>query len=347
MIKLHPERSEHLMSTHPLNVALQELKQMQESAASVASAALLLGLTKGTIYRYIREGLLIEVDTPSGAKKVSSESIEELQRKLFSSKLEDEGISLNAFVKKMNITKKRLLELLQKHNIVLEKTTHGQREQYWITPAIEERVHCLLLEQEHFPKTVFFNSKRNMALFQAYVNIETNKIYRIERDADVWGIRVASGIVPFEIAEAKYKLRPQYSIRQRLRSTTVYATLVISMEHELFFDVMDTLYQIFGIDNLQFQYEADTLKVMIKDARYILSVPIESVQQLQEFLVNSTLQVETNAVKISNADYIVHVPISAMLLPSLLQQSKLSNMTETQFIQSLLEAQLNGTKEGN
>ncbi|RKJ71348.1 DNA-binding protein, partial [Butyricicoccus sp. 1XD8-22] len=209
---------------HPFEDSFNNFNNEKSGTITVKEAAAALQLSEATVYKYIRDGLLESVELSfADTMRIKLESFQKLLTNLGNTKAEN-GISLNALAKRMNITKSRLQQILDSNNIEIPKILHGRREQYLITEEIQNQIHDILLNAGHFPKTHFFYSRWNIALYQAFTSKLTHNIYRIERDGNTWGIRTPTGILPFDVAEQQYELVPNYSLRQRARISDTVIT---------------------------------------------------------------------------------------------------------------------------
>lgn len=332
-----------MSDAHPFENLLEQHKLKQDSTVTVKKAAQELKLTEGTIYNYVRAGILETANSLSSEQiKITTQSIELLKNK--GNTVKDKGISLNAFAKSMNITKSRLSQIIKEYNIIIPKVLHGQREQYLITEELQQVIHDILREKEHFPKTPFFHSRRNIALYQAFTSTINQNVYRIEREGNIWGIRVPTGILPFEIAEARYKLIANYNLRQRIRTSTTSVTIRIPLQHEQFYAFIDTIYATFGLDNLQFQYEEDhSLLIIVKTSNYKLRTPAENVQQLEPFLINGTIDIVLSTIKLRSLDSTFTIVISQSHMSKLEQLAKESNLTTKEWIDRIVKEHLINT----
>lgn len=319
---------------HPLDKLYNENKKIQ--TLSVKDAASRLNLSEPTIYNYIRDGILESVSSLSSNKiSITEESVQKFEnRNNLSKPIEESAISLNAFSRKMNITKVRLLQIIKSNEIELPKGLYGRREQYVITKEIQDVIHEILKNSDHFPKTQFFNSRLNIALYQAFTSNINHSQYRIEREGETWGIRGPMGLINFEIAQEQFKLVPNYSLRQRIRTSNTTVTFRIPLQHELFYSVIDTIYLTFGMDNLQFKYEDSDLLIYTKAADYKIQSSTDKIQELQEFIVGGFIEFDNFKIKLISYDLTITVPFQ--LASQFEQRAKQENMSVKQFINKVL-----------
>lgn len=324
---------------HPFADALTNFKQEQVDTLSVKEAADALNLSEVTIYKYIREGHLKSVESPFvDTLRITKESFQKLHENLVNA--QSNGISFNALAKRFNITKSRLQQLFETHNIEIPKATHGRREQYLITEEIQKQIHDILLHEGHFPKTHFFNSRYNIALFQAFTSKINHNTYRIERNEDVWGIRTPTGILRFDTAEQQYELVPNYPLRQRARQSDTIVTLCLSMLDEKFYSIIDTVYATFGLNNLNFQYQQQDLLIYVKASKYELQTPQEQVMALQQFIINGTLTFKNRTIILESFDSTFTVTIPHALLPTLEREARKEQVSKKQYLNKMIEMML-------
>jgi len=327
------------MDKHPFQELFNDYQSEKSDSLSIKEAADALNLSEPTVYTYLREGHLESVDSHLAEHlRVKKKSVE----KLLSQKQTEKGISLYAFAKRMNITRVRLQQIIDVHNIEISKISHGRREQYLLTEDIQQRIHDILLQDGHFPKTHFYNSQRNIALFQAFTSNSNHSIYRIERIENTWGVRTPTGILPFDLAEQRFELVPNYSIRQRVRTTSAVVTICVSLQHEHFYSVIDTVYATFGMDNLQFQYDDDNLLIYVKATKYQLQTQREQIYYLEQFIINGelTFTSDNQSIVLKSFDSIFNITVPQSLLPTLEQEAKKAKLTSSQLLNRVLEEYL-------
>lgn len=333
---------------HPFDHLFTKHQAENENTVTVKEAAETLHLSESTIYNYVKDGILKATESPFADKiRITMESIQQFQQKN-NEEIEGPGISLNSLAKRMNITKARLQKIIEAHNIHIPKTMHGKREQYQISDEIQEQIYKILLESNHFPKTPFFNSRKNIALYQAFTSKINQNVYRIERVDDTWGIRTPSGILPFENAKARYELVPNYSLRQRVRNSISTVTIRLPLDNEYFYTLIDTIYATFGMDNIQFKYFKDQeLWIFVKASTYKLQTPKEQVLLMNNFLDDGIITIDNHNITLSSFDITVTVTLSKDLIPKFNTLTKQSNLTYKQYIEKLIKEHLSQANEEN
>lgn len=327
---------------HPFDQFFSSYQADQLETITVKEAALELNLSESTIYNYVKDGILQEKNSEllNDKIRITKASVQQLSNNA-KEHLGESGISLNLFAKRMNITKSRLQQLIEAHDIPIQKIKHGKREQYYITNEIQETIYNILLQSEHFPKTPFFNSRKNIALYQAFTSKVNHNTYRIERIDNVWGIRTPTGILPFEIAESRYELIPNYSLRQRIRNAHNSVTIRLGLQHEHFYALIDTLYATFGIDNLQFQYASDQeLLVFVKATTYKLQTQQEQILFINNYLEGGSVTVEGQNISVKSFDSTFTVTISYEQIQTLTKLARESNLTEKKYLEALIKNHL-------
>ncbi|MGE7692057.1 hypothetical protein ACQKMI_23015 [Lysinibacillus sp. NPDC097214] len=290
--------------THPF-----QFIDKQEPSISISQAAEELGLGQSTIYNYIKEGLLEAVDTFDGPKTVTVASIEKLKQRGID---QSTGTSLGQLAKELNVTRSRLLKTVEQAGITIPKVKHGNREQYNITTEVKEKVLEALMHQKEFPKTSFFYRKDNICLHQPFYSDLQEQEYRIIYEDGTWGIGTPAGICDFEIAKARYQLRPLYNVHSKLRNTTLQVTFQISLVNPKFFKFMDTLYVLCGIENLSFQYDQENLIVRARAGRYkLLKEELASrCIDLQPFMIDGEVKSSEAGMILTSTDIVVPVTLT-------------------------------------
>lgn len=229
---------------------------------TASQAAQMLGVTRQTIYKYGKEGILEEIKYPhnlSIRKVYTKESVKRLIEKLTTQESDNNRISITQLSKEWNIERNKLYNIIKSNQLpyVVDRE-HFSRPTTVISLEVKNRIEEILKEQQSRPslkhaKLDFSKPNCNIAIYQKFFdgNGEVRRIIRkVENGKVHWGFLVSDGFLPYKKA-INYGYRTAYPLSQTpATKNNGYSKFKVPKYEAITFDFLDFLYQECGINNL-------------------------------------------------------------------------------------------------
>lgn len=248
-------------------IMIKQLKDMYfkrvirlKNWVTVQEAAEQIGLSKPTIYKYVREGKLEDIPDPHrlfGEKRITQQSVQQLIEERSASI--KKGKTPHELAKQFNIPPHFVYEAIRELQLQPRKRKQGKRDLYDLSKTECEQItrHIESIGAE----PLFYDSTHDVALYQK-MEVSEGQTLRVvwHEEKKEWGAYMHGSIwMPLQS-----DWKPCYPIHREVMRAADTITFTLSMQQSDTWETIDWIYTNFGVENCKVSRNLDTLTVHIK-----------------------------------------------------------------------------------
>lgn len=234
----------------------------------------LLNVSKQTVYHYGKQGKIIKIhDKHRTVREVryEKEGVDALIEQKKQQKIT--GTTVSELAKRLDTTTRKIYDLISENKLEIETVRIG--DERYIYSLNNEQVEIIELSyRESKPdravKSEFYNSSFDIAIHQRFILDEQKEVRVMKGEDGVWGFYLPShNFISYKEAVKKYSIEAAYTIHQNLISArSGYTDFVLSKRSPKTFYLIDTLYEMCGVENIRLRDDSQHIKISVKSSNY-------------------------------------------------------------------------------
>ena len=284
---------------------------------TAAEVARVLGCSVPSVYGYANKGWIRKVDDPhklSGASRFVREDVDQLKSE--QERLNAAGRSITEVAKQFGVYPQKVKEAISALNLEIQSvplTVQSAKHRYAVTQEQEQAIGTYLKQQKST------RSKRNhlyvpasdLALYQSFLLAGEQQIRLKHNDKKELGFFLEEEeFLPYLEALRSHDVEPRYSIhQQRQESHQGFTDVIVSAKRKAFYQILDVLYAVCGIENFNAEIRAGQLIVSIRNGQYPVNgfATKEALRILQRHIKSGKVESESNNWIFSRSDRVVQL----------------------------------------
>lgn len=270
-----------------------------DSSYNITETAELLGVSLATVYSYERNGLLKREEDPHHLKSgmtFPKDKVDELVKE--KKELDKAGPSVSDFSKNLGINTTRVTDAIRELDLTVPMVRTGirsNRMRYALTPEQERQLTDFLSKQRttRAKRNHLYFPGLDLALFQTFLIAGEQRVRLILNEKKEPGFRLDSGdFIPYMSAVQTYDIEPLYGIhKKKIKNQQGFSDIEVPTGKKAFFQILDTLYNVCGIENFNADLQKGALVISVRNGSYIVDYPAASLETVRRYLTSGTIEV--------------------------------------------------------
>lgn len=267
---------------------------------TIAEVAKALGCTIPTVYSYEKRGLIEKVDDPHnlyGTSRFERAGIDRLKQE--KEQLEAAGRSITDVAQRLGVYPKKVKDAIIVLNLNIQlvpSSIQSAKQRYAITEEQERQIGQYLKRQKttRIKRNHLYFPASDVAHYQAFF-IAGEQPVRLRRNeqGEIGFYMDDQVFLPYLEALRSHDLEPRYGIHQERQSGQQgFTDLTVSTGKKAFYQILDGLYAVCGIENFNAEIRDGKLVASIRNGQYPVNgfASNEAFQALQEAITSGKVE---------------------------------------------------------
>ncbi|MDM5450973.1 helix-turn-helix domain-containing protein [Peribacillus simplex] len=259
----------------------------------------LLGVSTATVYHYGKQKKIIKILDPHRLHKEARYEKAEVDRLVYEKQSLPTGMSPNDVAKKLGLSVQSVYKYIQDGLIKAKAVPYGdERITYVISEtAYQEAEKSLKPTETQRPKKYeYYDSKNDIALYQRFHSSKIPEARVVRNEENVFGFYLSNiqKWLTYEEGMKNFTLKPSYSIHQPPLDYKGYVELQIPKNEVVFYPFIDYLYEIWGMENIRFREQNETVLLYIKAGEKPLKSEVFGIVDILPYLINGEMHHEND-----------------------------------------------------
>ncbi len=253
----------------------------------------LLGVSKATVYHYAKQKKIIKIDDPNRLireVRYQKEEVDALAAER--QRHQPTGLRPSELAKQLGVTTQRIYALIRETDLPVDELPAGDERTIYSIP--DETAAWIRQEIERTAsargtRVEFYDAKLDIALYQCFRTPQGQEMRVVRNDNQQWGFYLQSGTwIPYADGIQAFQYEPTYLIHQPNRQIRGYTDFLLPKAEKESFDLLDFVYQAWGIENIRIREQETHIALSIKSGEVDLSIAVpETITEsmMKKFLV--------------------------------------------------------------
>lgn len=317
---------------------------------SMQEIADLLGYSIASIYSYERRGFIQRINDSAFEGQSGKFSEEQVNKLLeMKKKLDASGNSYANLAKTLGVPPGKVKEAVKMLKLDVKKvqtSLYSTRTRYALTAEQEQEI------IKYFDQYKPGRPRRN-ALYYTHMDLAEHQLFQLNTCKKIrlqedlrgrLGFELKDGFLPFKEAIEKYSLKPAYSIHQTQQEGKIAASftdLIIPTQNNDFFEILDTLYSICGVENFNAEYIKERLFISIRNGNYSVTTEVGAAAKelIEQYIVFGHIMSEGNHLSFTQSKSVIEIQLDSPTYEIFSNEARMANLPIAVLIQRMLHHQ--------
>lgn len=316
---------------------------------TVKEIAALLNCSIAVVYSYERNGYIKRIKSADRNYGVGQFSKTDVNRLLAAKEeLDSAGKSFSDLAKELDVHPGTIKEAVTSLNLKVNKVPivlYATRERYALSPEQEHQIKEYLNQDQTIRprRNYLYYTHIGLARFQLFLLDRKQKVRLTEGENGRIGFYLGNQkFLPYVEAEQKFNLTSAYPIHkpeQEKKGNSSFTDLIISTQAADFYEILDKLYSICGIENFNARIQNEKLFVSVINGDYIFETTelLDVADLLNQYVVFGKVTASENRLIFSRPQKVIEIQLDNDVYENLSKEAQIANTSLTGWIQTLLK----------
>lgn len=314
---------------------------------TAAEVARVLGCSVPTVYGYANKGFIRKVDDPhrlSGSTRFVREDVDRLKAE--QERLHAAGRSITEVANSFGVYPQKVKDAIAALNLEIQSvplTVQSAKQRYAVTPEQEQAIGNYLKQQKstRAKRNHLYVPAADVALYQSFL-LAGEQPVRLKKNAkEEMGFYLEDEeFLPYIEALRFHDVEPRYSIHQpRQESVQGFTDVVVSTKRKAFYQLLDVLYAVCGVENFNAEIRGGQLMASIRNGVYSVNnfAMKEALNILQRHVQSGKVVSEENHLIFSRSDRTVQLVFEERVFKKLEEIAKVEGLSFIEWAHQNLE----------
>lgn len=243
---------------------------------TIAEVAQALGCTVPTVYSYEKRGLIQKIEDPHhlyGTSRFERDGVDRLKQE--KEQLDAAGRSITEVAQRLGVYPQKVKDAIAALKLDIQQvpsSIQSAKQRYAITQEQEREISQYLKRQKmtRIKRNHLYASASDVALYQSFLLAGEQPVRLRRNEQGEFGFYLDDhDFLPYLEALRSHDLEPRFGIHQeRQNGQQGFTDLTVSTGKKAFYQILDALYAICGVENFNAEIRNGHLVASIRNGRY-------------------------------------------------------------------------------
>lgn len=311
----------------------------------------LLGISKNTVYKYARQGIIEPVPNPFNLRKETvyyCKQVDELAAQRIDTVKYTDEYSIPMLAKELKTTRQTIEHIIKANKLEINEFSVGKRTRISLPDATVQTIKKEFANNTQLhsksAKKLYYNQIHDIALFQP-VNASDGATYRVSIKEGVWGIFFGQGLF-LSLDELQHhptiSIRPGYSIQSaKIINEQSYVHFKLSRSNTISLILFDYFLSTVGIGNVLIQCKNEYFILSVKQqlisvSKYPLPDQLNETV-IQDFIVEGDIKLLNDELFLIGNYQKTSIHLNRQLIDPLMNEADNLNISMSDLINLILK----------